>query len=504
MKRLFTIIMILVLSFISVFAYNSTIKDEKLLDAVYERVDTIEDKSRLERIAEKINSVKGKFKSRARIYYILDSIQSYIEASLDDEMADVIDGIFGDDDSDDNSEDDDSDDDSEEDDSDDNSDDDDSDSDSSDNNIANNPKNCSPLADPTWETITVSTMTELRNAVNTANAKGDTTILIEDGTYYLDNMLYVTADNITFRGKSGDREKVILKWKGMNGWIMHVFLVRASDFTVADLTLGWIANHGIQIQWEHNADRPLIHNVHILDTGEQMIKGSYSKDNNIYSDDGVVECSLMEYSVGIGPQYYIWWIDIHRGMNWVVQDNTFRGIRSPESRWAEYAVHFWSNSSGTIVQRNRIINCDRGIGFGLGGSPHTGWIIRNNLIYHNTSKWDVGIGLESASGVKVYNNTLYQEHSYANAIEYRFEATNNIKIINNLTNKNISSRNGGAASLENNITNATSSWFQNVNQYDFELTSSGGAAKWQAKELDEVEYNINGEEREDGWNIGAF
>gem|GEM_PF-2451601 len=149
MKRLFTIIMILVLSFISVFAYNSTIKDEKLLDAVYERVDTIEDKSRLERIAEKINSVKGKFKSRARIYYILDSIQSYIEASLDDEMADVIDGIFGDDDSDDNSEDDDSDDDSEEDDSDDNSDDDDSDSDSSDNNIANNPKNCSPLADPT-------------------------------------------------------------------------------------------------------------------------------------------------------------------------------------------------------------------------------------------------------------------------------------------------------------------------------------------------------------------
>gem|GEM_PF-5647165 len=29
---------------------------------------------------------------------------------------------------------------------------------------------------------------------------------------------------------------------------MHVFLVRASDFTVADLTLGWIANHGIQIQ----------------------------------------------------------------------------------------------------------------------------------------------------------------------------------------------------------------------------------------------------------------
>jgi len=34
----------------------------------------------------------------------------------------------------------------------------------------------------------------------------------------------------------------------MAGNIPLVFLVTASNFTVADLSLGWVKNHGIQIQ----------------------------------------------------------------------------------------------------------------------------------------------------------------------------------------------------------------------------------------------------------------
>ncbi len=484
MKKLFIIIMIFVLSFVSVFAYNPTSNDKNLLNKVYERINDIQDKGKLEKIVNKINIIKTRFKTRERIYYILDSIQTYIKIILDKEMADVIDDIFGDDGIDQNNKD--------------------SSNKNSDNTIILNSKKCSSLPAPKGNIITVSSVKELRDAVNTANSEGNITILIEDGTYYLDNILYITADNITFRSKSGNREKVILKGKWMKWSIMHIFLVAASDFTVADLTLGWVANHGIQIQWEHNADRPLIHNVHIIDTGEQMIKWSYSKDKEVYSDDGVVECSLLEYSAWIGPQYYIWWIDIHHGINWIVQDNIFRGIRSPESRWAEHAIHFWSNSKWTIVQRNKIINCDRWIWFGLGSSPHIGGIIKNNLIYHNTTKWDVGIGLETASWVKVYNNTIFQEQDYPNAIEYRFTPTNNVDIINNLTNKKIISRDGASANLENNLTTAKYNRFQNINSYNFELTSFAKSALWNAIKLKNVIYNIKGDKRIYGGNIGAF
>lgn len=352
---------------------------------------------------------------------------------------------------------------------------------------------------PSGATITVRTISELVNATQQANATGNLTILIEDGTYALDQMLWISGDNVSFRGRSGNREAVILRGQGMRGGVSHIFNVPGDNFTAADMTIGWVANHAIQIH--SDADNPIIHNVRFVDTGEQMLKVSYRPGESTSSENGLVEWCVFEYSAGVGPQYYIGGIDAHQAYNWTIRHNNFRHIRSPESELAEHAIHFWSDSHNTLVENNIITNCDRGIGFGLGDRGHSGGMIRNNMV-HTTR--DVGIGLENAEGTQVYHNTVFTEN-YPNSIEYRFPGTRNGSIINNLTNAHISSRDGGNGNVETNITNARGSWFTSPQNGDLHLATTEPTVVDRGQSLSKVAQDIDCEPRPQGtgYDIGA-
>ena len=65
---------------------------------------------------------------------------------------------------------------------------------------------------------------------------------------------------------------MVIRGQGMAGGVSHIFNVAGSGFTAADLTVGWVANHAVQIQ--SSSDNPVIHNVRFVDTGEQMLKVS--------------------------------------------------------------------------------------------------------------------------------------------------------------------------------------------------------------------------------------
>ena len=356
--------------------------------------------------------------------------------------------------------------------------------------------------------VTVSNVAELCSAISTANSGGDTDIKLEDGTYTLDNSLWVEAEGVTVSSVSGNRSAVIIEGAGMNGSVSHIFGVAGSNFTVQNVTLRKVANHAVQIHGEMNVNSPVIRNVHIQDTYEQMIKVSYDSSQPINgSQNGLVEKCLFEYTAGIGPQYYIGGIDAHNTTNWIIRDNEFRDIRSPSEDLAEHAIHFWSNSQNTLVERNLVINCDRGIGFGLGDRGHIGGTIRNNMIYHDTSEGfaDVAISLESTTNAQVYNNTIYMEHSYSNAIEYRFAATTGLTIINNLTNKAITARDGASAAASNNITNAIASWFVNPSAGDLHLSYAVPSVVDQGQGIEGLtdDFDKNKRPQGIGYDIGA-
>lgn len=360
---------------------------------------------------------------------------------------------------------------------------------------------CVPLAPPEGAAITVATVQELTRALDQANAQGNLTVVLQDGTYLLDDMLWVSADGVTFRSASNNRDAVIVRGPGMDSDVSHVFNVAGDDFTVADMTIGWVANHAVQIHGNADADRPLIYNVRFVDTGEQMLKVSFDERIAASSDGGVVECCAFEYSAGIGPQYYIGGIDGHRCRGWTVRNCSFSGIRSPEADLAEFAVHFWSDSEGSLVEHNRITTCDRGIGFGLGDRGHGAGLIRNNMV-HTTR--DVGIGLENAAGVSVCHNTLYTEN-YANSIEYRFAGSSDIAIVNNLASAAITGRDSATAELERNVTGAGAELFVDAASGDLHLAGDAPGVVESGVYLPDVAVDIDCDERPAGTapDIGA-
>jgi hypothetical protein len=352
------------------------------------------------------------------------------------------------------------------------------------------------------DTIWVSNVDELKATVNSTK-EGNKVVLIKDGTYELDTRLWLTGENLIYRSVSEDRSKVVIKGKGMGSPdVGYIFSVAGDNFAVKDITIGEVYYHGIQVHGERDVDNVYIQNVRFYDIRQQMIKGSFDKNQpGNYSDNCVVEGCLFEYTAGHSYYYYCGGVDVHHGVNWRISDCTFKNIYSPEGQLSEGAIHFWTDSEGTISENNTIINCDRGIMYGLDGSPHHGGIIRNNMIHVTV---DVGIYLCYAQGAKVYNNTVYTESNYSNSIEYRFEQTTNCQIVNNLTNKAITNRNSANAYVENNVTNALADWFVNISIADLHLSKNVESVVDKAIDLEEITVDFDGDSRPAGSSdIGA-
>lgn len=367
------------------------------------------------------------------------------------------------------------------------------------------------------QVLVAGQMRTLRQVVSDASS-GDT-ILLEDGTYTLPAAsgggftgLYFTKPNVTLRSASGDAARVIIDSAyRAHGNGSAAITVAASSVVLASFTVQRSVFHLIHL-WAAGDDA-LIHDVNLVDGGQQFLKASPGQGE--YVDRAQVSCSSFVMTAegrdnvwGYGPvdgstRCYTGGIDTHDSRDWHIHDSFFDGIycnsdgiarpahgMSPGERGgqtyqgglAEHAIHMWDSESGSghTIERNHIVNCARGIGLGLRAEVY-GTVIRNNMVFSEHpggGEHDVGITVERAHDTQVDNNTviLTDPNAYANGIEYRWGTTSGLDIRNNLTNKRIWERNGAAAALEANVSNAELSWFVDVAGGDLHLMACDEAA----------------------------
>jgi hypothetical protein len=366
---------------------------------------------------------------------------------------------------------------------------------------AASPSDCRPLGTPSGPTIRVGPGEAGRLPAIVARAPARSTILLANGTYRVPSTLYVSKGGVTIRSLSGRPEAVVIDGRYATG---DLVAVSASGVTVAEVTLTRASYHLVHIV-PPNAGPTIrgarLYRLRLIDGAEQFVKINPTAARTAFVDTGRVECSsfrLTDRGRSHVPSNflpcYTGGIDAHGARGWTVRLNRFEHIRCDQGKGlAEHAVHFWTGSRDTVVERNTIVDCARGIGFGLGDRTdwarrypdaagagyigHYGGIIRNNVVVATRPGMDTGIGLEQARAARVYHNTVYagpRAAGYFSSLDYRFPNTT-ADIRNNLVTR-ITARDGASARLLRNVQSVPAAWFRNPARLDFHLRRTAAGA----------------------------
>jgi hypothetical protein len=117
------------------------------------------------------------------------------------------------------------------------------------------------------------------------------------------------------------------------------------------------------------------------------VKINPSLPNNHYWDNGTLACSQIELTLsGQGKvlEYngscYTSGVDAHQARGWTFRDNLIEGFWC-QTGLSEHAIHAWTGSRDTLVERNPLVNNARGVEFGLRGTDSF-WLQKRLYLPH--------------------------------------------------------------------------------------------------------------------------
>jgi hypothetical protein len=324
--------------------------------------------------------------------------------------------------------------------------------------------------------------------------------------------------NIAVRSAAGDPTKVIISGKGWDSDvrgddILHI--ARCEGITIADLTFADCRSYGVKVEAENAPRRIDIYNCRFRDIGVRAIKGSAGQNPNVRAVKGSVRYCHFE-NTRIPPADwlfggdYIAAIDMMALDDWTFSDNVFRNIRG-RNGGGRAAIFIWVRSRRVTVERNLIVNCDRGVAFGNPGRSTanvageqpvymSGAIIRNNFIVGGP---DCGVELWYAEHVKVYNNSIWRpEQNWRRGIRIG-TGTSQTDIVNNLVHGEILF-DGGKARLRRNLAGRLDNYFVDPPSGNLALTRVAIEAIDKGVLLPDVTEDIRRHLRSERPDLGAW
>jgi len=375
---------------------------------------------------------------------------------------------------------------------------------------------CSPLPAPTGTVVNVTAAQAGTLHTLTLNAAAGTTFVLAPGTYAIAGSLRLEKPGMTLRSSTDRAADVVIDAAYA---VAEAIVIRGSSSTVAHVTVTHAVDHAIHVSpASEGVDITglLLYGVALTDNGEQFLKVNPLGTAAGYIDSGHVECSSFLLTDAGRPHIeratggcYTGGIDVHAARDFVVRNNRFEGIYCAGEGLAEHAIHFWKRSRGTLVENNVIVNCARGIGFGMGDTDtgtrvyadapyggdlgHIDGVIRNNVIYADIDYFDTGIEIIQARQPLIVHNTVvsWTGAGFFSSIDYRFGRTQAV-IQNNLV-RRITKRDGASGTANYNLENTPQSYLVAPAAGDFHLTSSASDAIDRGMDVEAAGLDLDGE-----------